>query len=104
MSSILPALILTIWTDFFDNPIRSLLGCYVDVMGAWFYGLFFGFMAGIIYVHSKNVVGVAVFLILLGTFGAIIFPMYIGTFLGLVGAFAVTVILYKGFITKGRDF
>ncbi len=93
-------------SNFTQNPIRNLFDPYIVSIGGWFYGLFFGMLAAIIYTNAgdKKVPATAVFLILVGTIGQVIFPFHIGSFFGLLGAFLFAVVLYKGFIVKRQEF
>jgi len=92
--------------NFTDNPIQALLGPYVTVLGGWFYGMFFGMIGAIIYTNAgrNKVPAVAVYLIVTGTIGQMIFPFELGAFFGLIGTFLMTIIIYKGFVVKRQEF
>ena len=89
-------------TDFTQNPFREIFDVLTGSIGAWGYGLFFGMIGAIIYSYTRNAVAVAGYLILLGMVGAVIFPYNIGQFLGLIGAFAATVIVFRLAAPKWR--
>lgn len=90
--------------NFTQNPLRIMFSPYITLMGSWFYGLFFGMIVGIIYSDTKNIAAPFIFLVILGTIGTVIFSFQIGVFFGLIGAFALTTILYRAFVKKGREF
>jgi len=81
-----------------DGILRVAMGPYLDLMGNIFWGAFFGFIGAAVYANERSIGTTATYLILVGTFTALIFPSSLVSIFGIILAFLFAVILYVVFV------
>jgi hypothetical protein len=71
---------------------------YLAHLDNYFWGAFFGIIGVAIYANERSIGTIAVYMILVGIFMAIVFPVPLAGIFGLILAFILAVIFYKAFI------
>lgn len=81
-----------------DGIIKVAFNPYLEVFGNFTWGIIFGFIGAAIYANERSIGTATIYLILVGAFMAIVFPLAVAGIFGLLLAFLLAVIFYKAFI------
>ena len=99
MNSLL--LIVMDWiTDLTTNPFKAGFQPYTDLIGSYFYALFFGFIGGSIYMGTGNIGSTLVYFFLIGIFMSMIIPALVLVVIGIISALIITSLLYYALMAK----
>ena len=93
-------LLLTWVENLTANPFGAGFEPYTNILGNYFYGIFFGFIGGAVYMGTGNVGSTLVYFLLIGIFMAMVIPSLILLIFGLMTGIIITVILYNTLIAK----
>lgn len=89
------------FTEFINGGIIKWgMNPYYTIFGNFTWGIILGFIGAGLYANERSVGTVMLYLLLVGIFFSIIFPMPITYLFGLIFTFLITIILYKAFIEK----
>ena len=94
---------LTWITNITSNPLQIWTAPYADILGLqYFFGIFFGFIGGAIYVSSQDLPKTITFFIAISAFFLIVLPSIVAFIFGLLTALMISSILYRSLIEKRR--
>jgi hypothetical protein len=85
-----------------DGILRVAFDPYYAITGNFTWGIIFGFIGVAIYANERAIGTTSIYLILVGIFVSIIFPMALVTVLGMLLAFMLGIIFYRAFV-QSRD-
>jgi len=85
-----------------DGILRAAFDPYTSILGNFFWGIFFGFIGAGLYANERSITTIATYLILIGIFFSIIFPIPLMYLFGLILGFIITVILYVAFVESRK--
>lgn len=89
------------WIDnLTGNPFRMAFVPYTNLLGNYFYAMFFGFIGGAIYMGTGNIGSTLVYFILVGIFMALVIPSLILAVFGIISGIIVASILYYALVQK----
>lgn len=71
---------------------------YYVIFGNFTWGIILGFIGAALYANERSTATVMLYLLLVGVFFSIIFPMPVVYLFGLIFAFTLTYILYRAFV------
>jgi len=87
------------FSNFTNNGIfRAAFTPYLTLLGNYFWGILFGFIGAAIYANERSIGTTTIYLILVGVFMSIVFPLPLAGIFGLILAFVLAIIFYKAFI------
>ena len=91
-------------SNFTDDLLYYAFAPYIYIFHDFFWGMFFGFIGGAIYVASEgNYLLIFGYLVLMGFFFGIILPFALVAIVGLIAAFIGATIVYRAFVeTKSK--
>jgi hypothetical protein len=81
-----------------DGIFRVAFTPYLALMNDMFWGIFFGIIGVAIYANERSIGTTSIYLILVGMFVAIVFPISVVFFFGMILSFLIATIFYKAFI------
>ena len=81
-----------------EGILRVAFNPYVSVFGNFTWGIILGFIGTGLYANERSIGTITTYLILVGIFGAILFPAQLVMLFGLLLAFVLSVIFYITFI------
>lgn len=81
-----------------DGIIRVAFDPYLSIFGNYLWGIIFGFIGAGLYANERSLGTATIYLILVGAFMSIVFPVAVAGIFGLLLAFLLAVIFYKAFI------
>jgi len=85
-----------------DGILRVAFDPYLSIFGNFTWGIIFGFIGAGLYASNRSL-GISItYLVLVGIFIAIIFPVEIIAIFGLLLAFLLATVFYVAFIEKRR--
>lgn len=94
-------LIFATWIDnLTQNPFKYGFAPYTDLIGNYFYAIFFGFIGGAVYMGTGNIGATLVYFLLLGIFMAMIIPFVVLLVIGILSALIITSLLYYSLVAK----
>jgi len=83
-----------------QNPFKYAFVPYTDLIGNFFYAIFFGFIGGAVYMGTGNLGATLVYFLLLGIFMSMIIPYLVMLVIGILSALIITSILYYALVVK----
>ena len=99
MNSI-PFIIMDWVSNLTSNPFQMGFVPYTNLVGNWFFAMFFGFIGGSVYIGTGNKNALLTYLILVGIFMTLVLPSLVLAIFGLLTGFIIASILYFAFIQK----
>jgi len=82
--------------------IRVAFDPYLSIFGNFTWGILFGFIGAGLYANERSIATTSIYLILVGIFFSIIFPLWIVYIFGLLLSFLLTTIFYVTFVKSRR--
>ena len=82
--------------------IRVAFDPYLSIFGNFTWGIIFGFIGAGLYANERSVATISIYLILVGIFFSIIFPLWVVYIFGLLLAFLLTTVFYITFVKTRR--
>lgn len=83
-----------------DGIIRMGFDPYYSVFGNFTWGIILGIIGAGLYVNERSIGTVTIYLLLVGVFFSIVFPVALLFLFGLIFTLLVTIILYDAFIKR----
>jgi len=82
--------------------IRVAFDPYLSIFGNFTWGILFGFIGAGLYANERSIATTSIYLILVGIFFSIIFPLWIVYIFGLLLSFLLATIFYITFVKSRR--
>lgn len=90
--------------DNFTNSgiIRVAFDPYLSIFGNFTWGIIFGFIGAGLYANERSIATISIYLILVGIFFSIIFPLWVVYIFGLLLSFLLATVFYITFVKTRR--
>ena len=100
-------IISTVIDDMLDsliaNPFWFGMQPYTALLGNLFWGIFFGFIGGGIYIGSDNIYALVGYLMLIGIFMGAVIPGIIMSIFGLILGVVMAVLIFRALVRKKSE-
>jgi len=83
-----------------QNPFKYGFAPYTNLIGNYFYAIFFGFIGGAVYMGTGNIGATLVYFLLLGIFMSMVIPYLVLMVIGIISALIITSLLYYALVAK----
>lgn len=91
------------FNDFVNSGIiRVAFDPYLSIFGNFTWGIMFGFIGAGLYANERSIATTSIYLILVGVFFSIIFPLWVVYIFGLLLSFLLATTFYITFVKSRR--